>query len=228
MNRRVIILVGQGRLANAIKNSLGKYLENCIVDFWENIDQYSNNTHEMVVVHVGSGRQLNEVTRYCSIHGVTLIQGSTGLEYRYGGQHICIDAPNFNILLLKFMHMLRLFGAHYSTSEIEIIESHQQIKKSAPGTAIAIANYLGVLQKDIKSVRDRDIQIKDYKIPVPYVDQHAMHIINITNEDTAISMRVDVNGLESYVSGLATIINNIAGLEKKIYNVVDLIDMKLL
>lgn len=226
MSIKIVALAGSGKLAEAIRQNLKKYLPDYSVLGWEDVSRHEQNPP--VIVHVGSGRQLDEIINYCSKNHIILIQGSTGLEYKYENDFTFINAPNLNILMLKFMHMLNKFGSHFAEDKIEITESHQHVKTSTPGTAVAIAKYLGVTPDKIKSIRNADEQLHEFKISPAHLDKHAMHIIKITDHDSTISMRTDVTGHESYVSGLAKIITASASLEKRYYDVVELIEMNFL
>lgn len=227
MHNLTILLAGHGHLAGAIQTNLSNHLD-CTVDSWDNIARY-NDVRNMVVAHIGSGRQLPDILAYCHTHRIPLIQGSTGVDYTYEpGNFALIEAPNFNILLLKFMHMLKHFGKHFRSYEIQIVESHQETKTSVPGTAVAFAEYFGVDLSSIRSIRDRALQVHELGIAAPYLDRHAVHVITIKEGDTTLSLRTEVLGLASYVSGLAGIIRALASLDKRLYNVVDLVELGLI
>jgi dihydrodipicolinate reductase len=226
MTTHVVALAGKGKLAEAIQKNIINYLPNCAVVAWEEVSTHKEKPQ--VIVHVGSGRQLNDIINCCNKNQIVLIQGSTGLEYQHAHDFTFIDAPNFDILMLKFMYMLSKFGKHFAGNKIEITESHQHVKTSTPGTAITIAKYLGRAPNKIKSIRETDKQLNEFKISPAHLDKHAMHIIKITDHDSTITMRTDVAGHESYVSGLAKIIIASASLEKRYYNVVDLIELNLI
>ncbi len=223
----VILIAGHGKLATAIRRDLRGHLE-CVVDAWENAETYKNEKNK-IIVHIGSGRQLPEILRYCCAHGTPLIQGSTGLEYEHTlDDFTVIEAPNLNILLLKCMNMLKQFGKHFESYEIRITESHQAEKTSIPGTAVAFAEYFGIDPTTIQSIRERHRQLRELKIAEEYLDRHAVHVITIKDGDTTISIRTEVLGLLSYVSGLAAIIQIIPKLQKRFYDVVELVELNLI
>lgn len=222
----IIIVAGSGKLAEAIRTDIGKYID-CVVDIWEHNFQYADISNK-VIVHVGSGRQLPDVLAYCRRHAVPLIQGSTGLDDDRNANFTLIHSPNFNILLLKFMHMIERFGKQFENYQIEITESHQEAKTSVPGTAVALAEYLDIDVSAIRSVRNPEKQLNELAIRPEHLDRHAVHVISIKDSDTTISMRTEVLGLASYVSGLAAIVRIVPKLEKRFYDVVELVELNII
>ncbi|OHD14439.1 MAG: hypothetical protein A2Y41_03050 [Spirochaetes bacterium GWB1_36_13] len=225
--RKTLILVGQGKLANSIKKGLPDYLNDYQIDDWENIYQYP--IENLIIVHIGSGRQLSEAVEFCSKNKVPLIQGSTGMNIeRQDYNFTFIDAPNLSVLMLKFMHMIKEYGALFQDYQISITESHQDTKKSLPGTAIEIANALNVNPKEIKSIRNQDEQLNTYSIPKESLSLHAFHEISILDQGTTLHFKTLVEGHDSYVKGLSKIIQSLDGLEDKYYHILDLIEKKLI
>jgi len=224
MNTLIILIAGHGKLADAIRANLRDHLD-CVVDTWENVETYKSENNKLIV-HIGSGRQLPEILAYCRLNSIPLIQGATGLDYEQrSATFTLIEAPNVNLLLLKFMHMLKQFGKHFTSYEIQIVESHQAAKTSVPGTALAFAEYFGVDPSAIQSIRSREKQAKELAIADEYLDRHAVHVITVKDADTTLSIRTDVLGLASYVSGLAAIIRVVPTLEKRFYDVVALVEL---
>ena len=224
---RNIIIVGSGKLAESITKRLPEYISGCSIDHWGNNEQYSS--EDKVIIHTGSGRQFDEVISYCRKNKTPLIQGSTDITGDYTGAGFTfIDAPNLNILMLKFMHMIKQYGSHFSNEKISITESHQETKKSLPGTAIEFAKSLGVDSREIKSIRNPEEQKKQYGIPEEHLKLHAFHEINIGDEWTSINIKTLVKGHESYAAGLAAVINALGNLENRYYHIMDMIDMKLI
>jgi len=223
MHTLIILIAGHGKLADAIRANLHDHLD-CVIDIWENVEAYKSENNK-IIVHIGSGRQLQDILAYCHLNSISLIQGATGLDYEQrSATFTLVEAPNFNLLLLKFMHMLKQFGKHFTSYEIQIVESHQAAKTSVPGTAVAFAEYFGVDPSAIQSIRSREKQAKKLAIADEYLDRHAVHVITIKDGDTTLSMRTDVLGLASYVSGLAAIIRIVPTLEKRFYDVVALVE----
>ena len=222
-----IIIAGHGKLSNSMLKGLPEYICNCKVDLWENNDRYP--LDNKVIVHIGSGRQFGDVIDYCKKNVTPLIQGSTDITGDFTDSAFTyIDAPNFNIIMLKFMHMIKEYGIHFQKNNISITESHQESKKSLPGTAIEFAKSLGLDSEKIKSIRNPLVQEKQYGIPEEHLNLHAFHEINIGDESTSINIKTLVKGHKSYVEGIAAVINTLDKLDNKYYHIMDLIDMKLI
>ena len=226
MNKTVLI-AGNGKLAKSITDGLSKYISNCKMDSWENNELYPPDNK--VIVHIGSGRQFDDVINFCEKTKTPLIQGSTEVHSNHSdAKFTFIDAPNFNLLMLKFMCMLKDNGAFFKDYNISIVESHQKSKVTLPGTAVEFAQYLGINPSEIKSIRDSEVQESVYGISKEHLALHAMHEINIGDKDTIINLKTLVNGHESYVRGLAAILGSLNNLEQKYYHILDLINMKLI
>lgn len=224
---QTIILVGKGKLSNSLLLGLPEYLNGCKIDLWENNGLYPD--ADKVIVHIGSGRQLSEAVTFCGRTGTPLIQGSTDAREDYSDAGFTfIDSPNFNILMLKFMHMINQYGIHFRNNDISITESHQESKKTLPGTAIELAKSLGVKSGDIVSVRNPEVQKKQYAIPEEFLNLHAFHKITISDKDTSINLTALVKGHGSYSAGLAAIINSLDKLDKRYYHIMDLLNMGLI
>jgi 4-hydroxy-tetrahydrodipicolinate reductase len=224
---KAVLIAGNGKLADNLLKGLSGYLTDYKIDCWDNRNRYSQNN--LVIVHVGSGRQLPEVLDFCERTQSPLIQGSTGMNIkREDFNFTFIDASNFDILMLKFMYMLNKIGDIFKKYKISITESHQLSKKSVPGTAVEIARSLGINPSEIKSIRNPEEQKNDYGIPKEFLDLHAFHDICIQDDNASINFKTLVKGHESYLSGLSAVINNLKNLQKKYYHVLDLIDMRLI
>ncbi len=130
--------------------------------------------------------------------------------------------------MLKFMHMIKQYGSQFSKNDISILESHQETKKSLPGTAIEFAKSLGFPSGNIISIRNPELQEKQYGIPAECLDLHAFHEIVIGDRGTSITLKTLVKGHESYVSGLAAIIKSLQNLENRYYHIIDLLEMGLI
>lgn len=61
-------------------------------------------------------------------------------------------------------------GKLFSTYDISIVESHQSAKKSAPGTAYKLAEYLNFPTNKIKSIRDPEVQSREVRIERGFLD----------------------------------------------------------
>lgn len=224
---KTIIIAGNGKLAHSILNGLPKYINNCNIDLWENNGQHPDD--QKVIVHIGSGRQYADIISFCEKTKTPLIQGSSDITGNFNNvKFTFIDAPNLNILMLKFMYMLKQNGKLFQNNKITIIESHQELKKSLPGTAIEFSKSLGFDSAKIKSIRTPDVQEKQYGIPKEHLKLHAFHEIEISDENTSIIFRTLVKGHESYMTGLAAVINALGSLKDNYYHIIDLLEMGLI
>jgi len=147
-----VYIIGSGKLANELLKGLD-FNQEYKVFAWA--DRNNNEAEIAIVVHAGSGRELNEAVSYCKQTGSTLIELSTDIDYKQDYLDIpVVLCPNTNILMLKFMNMIEKSGQNFSQYQISIIESHQANKTSVPGTAVAMAKSLSMQDDAIESVRD--------------------------------------------------------------------------
>jgi len=226
MNNTVLI-AGNGKLADSILDGLPRQLSEYKFDSWENHKKYSED--KLVIIHIGSGRQLAEVISFCEGNEVPLIQASTGMSIeRKDFGFTFIDAPNLNILMLKFMYMLKEYGFLYKDYDVSITESHQHSKKSVAGTAVELASSIGLDSAEIKSIRDQEEQENVYGIPKESLMLHAYHDIRIQDADTSINFQTLVTGHESYISGLSAVIPCLENLESRYYHILELIELKMI
>jgi len=223
-----IIIVGNGKLANAILSSNLSFPNSEILK-WDSINKTLN--EKSIIVHAGSGRQLEECIKYCEVTDSVLIELSTGLETeKIEPNFTLIICPNTSILILKIITMMKNYGDKFEDYEISITESHQSTKKSAPGTAYSFANILKYPIDKIKSIRDPEIQFNEIGIPNEYLDKHAFHKIIIKDGNDEVKIETKVLGHNTYSKGLNKIIDVVMNhnLERKRYSVVDLIEKNLL
>jgi len=223
-----IFIAGSGKLATAILSAPLSF-PSCDVLKWET--SYATTNEKAILVHAGSGRQLNECIEFCKKTGSVFIELSTGLvTENMAADFTLIICPNTSILLLKTMNMLKLYGHYFSKDKISITESHQSAKKSVPGTAYNIAESLNVSSADIKSIRETDAQLNQVGIPAEYLDKHAYHKIIIEDGPDQVIIETKVLGHHSYVNGVTKIINAVLenSFEKRKYNVLELIDKNML
>jgi dihydrodipicolinate reductase len=228
VNKKKIFIVGSGRLANSILSSKLSF-QDCDVIKWENQHQALNES--CLIIHGGSGRQLNECLEFCSKTKSVLIELATGLKTeRITPDFPLIICPNTSILLLKTLRMIKLSGAKFENYTISITESHQSTKSTEPGTAFHFADALKVPHEKIISVRDPQIQQNKIGIPYDFLDRHAYHKIVIKDNNDEVTIETKVLGHDSYANGVGKIItacisNN---LENKRYTVFDLIENEML
>ena len=63
--------------------------------------------------------------------------------------------------------------------------------------------------------------------PAEFLDQHAVHLLKITDGSSALTLTTEVMGLDSYVAGALQVIKVLDRLEAKKYQITDLISMGL-
>lgn len=219
-----VFIAGSGKLAKALLAS-DLSIPSAEVVKWET--KYKLLNDKAIVVHAGSGRQLNECMEFCSRTKSVLIELSTGLgTEKLFPEFPLIVCPNISVLVLKALNMLRKNGKQFENCTISILESHQSSKKSEPGTAFAFADALKFPRENIVSIRNPDIQLHQLRIPADYLEKHAYHKIVIRDGDDEITINATVVGHTTYANGLAWIVTVILNnpLENRKYSIFELID----
>ena len=116
----IIYVVGHGKLARKIQIDLKKIAQqqHLVVDSiynWDHRPIGNADQSRILCIHVGSGKQFQEVFSYCLNHQTPLFQCSTGLAYPESLftniPFIFIDAPNFSLMIVKFLYMLEELGS---------------------------------------------------------------------------------------------------------------------
>ncbi len=180
-----------------------------------------------IVVHAGSGREIEAISKFCSSTSSVLVELSTGSSLEGSSPDFpVILCPNTNILMLKFMCMLERSGAMFKGYETHLTESHQASKTSTPGTAVQMAQSLGVGEHEIVSVRDVSQQANEFQIPQEHLARHAFHRITMHDGSCSISMETRVYGEAPYASGVQQIIAAAAcrTLESRVYAITEFIE----
>lgn len=217
-----IIIAGSGKLATELFDTMR------IDSLWEVVrwaDKHAV-SDRVVVVHAGSGRELPDVMAYCQANHATLVELATGSDVVWGQYAFpVVICPNTNILMLKCMYMLAQSGHLFSSYNIQLTESHQAQKTSVPGTALAIAQSLGVAAADVISVRDQDVQLSSLNIPAEHMERHAYHQVVIEDAVCSVTLETRVYGASPYVDGVAKIVQAIEvhPLEDRVYNVTEFV-----
>ena len=218
-----IYIAGTGKLATEL-------LERLIPQDGLSISQWCgapNGSGKCIVVHAGSGREIEAISKFCSSTSSVLVELSTGssLEEAHPDFPVIL-CPNTNILMLKFMCMLERSGAMFKRCEIQITESHQASKTSVPGTAVQMAHSLGIAAQAIVSVRNSSQQASEFHIPNEHLTRHAFHRITIQDGPCSISMETRVYGDAPYASGVQQIIAAVSRrtLESRVYAITEFIE----
>jgi len=198
-----VIIVGAGRLATELLNAMQLDTPLKLIA-WRNASHIKSCS---IVVHAGSGRELQEVIAFCHKTNSVLIELATGsaLETLVPTFPVLM-CPNTNLLMLKFMSMLKTTGHLFKGYDIRVTESHQAEKTSTPGTAVAIAQSLSVASSDIVSVRNPDEQNTLLHIPKEHLARHAFHQVSIQDAVCSVTMETRVYGPSPYASGVSQII----------------------
>jgi 4-hydroxy-tetrahydrodipicolinate reductase len=218
-----ILIVGRGKLAAELLEGLGSQTISRVVR-WD--ERGSHEGDRCMVIHAGSGRELNDVVGFCSVTGSILLNLSTGdSQFPVTTTFPVVICPNVNMQMLYFMAMVKHSSRYFRGQDIKISESHQASKSTKPGTAIYLARSLGVPETVIRSERDPRVQNEVLGISSSFLDRHAYHEIVIKNPEVEIRLETRVLGKSAYASGLAKVIDIVARrkLAPGYYDIVDLI-----
>lgn len=217
-----VIIVGTGKLASELlaSHQLGHPFQ---VVAWAGREAHSG---PAIVVHAGSGRELEAVAAFCRATATPLIELSTGsaLE-REAPEFPVLLCPNTNILMLKFMAMLEASGHFFRGYAVELVESHQASKSSVPGTAVNLAASVGLEPQAIRSVRDPGVQREELGIPEADLPRHAFHRLSIGDGACSLRLEARVHGAAPYAAGVSQIVAAVHArpLEKRLYPIMEFI-----
>lgn len=218
-----IIIAGTGKLATELLSALK-------IDGFAPAVSWANKrikAGKTIVVHAGSGRELQAIAAYCEATHSPLVELATGstIESMPVAFPVVL-CPNTNILMLKCMSMLEHSGPLFRGYDIKLTESHQASKTSVPGTAVHMAASLGISQDDIQSVRDVGTQTADLQIPEADLARHAYHQVLIQDGPCSLKLETRVYGEAPYAHGVAQIITAVATheLENRVYSVMEFIN----
>lgn len=221
MNPLHILIAGHGKLARELLAGLGPQ-----ASAWRE-DASNHDLAAQVVVHAGSGRELAAVVAFCRARALPLVELSTGTAVTELATGLpVVVCPNANLLMLKFMTMLERSGGWFRDGRIRLVESHQAGKTSVPGTAVAMAQALGLDPARIESVRDPAVQVQSLGIAVDDLPRHAFHRIDIEEGPCTITLETRVRGDDPYVDGVRRIATVAATrvLEPRAYRVTEFIE----
>ncbi len=224
MEKIEVLVVGRGKLAEELLHGLDSTSVSRVVR-WDERDS-TVMFEPCIIVHTGSGREIDAVVEFCTRTGSLLLDLSTGeSNLPETTKFPVVICPNVNLQMLYFMAMVKRSSKYFIGQDIKISESHQTSKSTKPGTAIYIANSLGLPENMIKSERDPKIQKEVIGIPSPFLDRHAYHQVVIRDAEVEIKLETRVLGKSAYASGLSKIIDIIAPrrLDPGKYDIVDLV-----
>lgn len=218
----LIIIVGTGKLARELLAELPALCASPVAAWPQPAPE-----KPAIVVHAGSGRELDEVMAYCRDTAAVLVELATGSALEQAPVAFpLVLCPNTNILMLKVMNMLATNGPHLRNYPVRISESHQAGKTSVPGTAVSMAQSLGVAASDIVSIRDPRVQEKELGMAPEHLGRHAYHRIEIADATTRVVLETRVLGDAPYAAGVAQIIAAIEArrLENRLYHINEFVE----
>lgn len=222
MNDPEVIIVGSGKLGRELLAELPQ-LGLSKVCAWPP----TSDARPAIVIHTGSGRMLEEVVRFCEASSSVLMELATGsaLEQRATSFPLVL-CPNTNILMLKAMNMMANSGALFRRHPVKVFESHQSGKTSVPGTAVSIAQSLGIASTEIVSIRDPRKQEEELGIAPESLERHAYHRIEIGDESTRLVIETRIVGNTPYAAGVAGIVEAIRAnlLDNRLYHINEFIE----
>jgi 4-hydroxy-tetrahydrodipicolinate reductase len=200
MNSPHLLIAGRGKLARELLAGLGTQ-----AGAWRE-DASDHDPAATVVVHAGSGRELPAVVAFCRARSLPLVELSTGTAIHELAPDITVVVcPNANLLMLKFMTLLERSGGWFRDAHVRLVESHQAGKTSVPGTAVAMAQSLGLDPARIESVRDPAMQVQSLGIAAEDLPRHAFHRIEIEEGPCSLTLETRVRGDDPYVDGVRRI-----------------------
>lgn len=123
-------------------------------------------------------------------------------------------AAPLNVLLRALEEMPKILPGAYTGMEGKVEDSHQWKKKTAPGYAKrmrdlfrksgAIIPSKGTFVDGVDSIRDPEIQMKEWGVPKEYINGHGFHDIEFksSNGNMRIKIRTEILGREPYAEGV--------------------------
>jgi 4-hydroxy-tetrahydrodipicolinate reductase len=220
--QRPVIVVGAGKLATELLSSLEVDRQTLVIPWVSGIA-----ANQSIIVHAGSGRELEAVTAYCAATQSPLIELATGSKITPARHAFpVVLCPNTNILMLKFMSMLEQSGHLFRGHQITLAESHQAQKTSVPGTAVSMAHALGLKDSDVLSIRDVNRQLADLEIPEEHLARHAYHRILVEDGACSVKLETRVYGESPYADGVGRIVAAVQNqaLENRFYPIMEFVN----
>ena len=218
----ILLVVGNGKLATFFLHSHD--IKTLSFDQKEHVDVNST-----VLLHCGSGRQLDEALDFCKSYQMPMIQASTSVNIQdIEVDFPLVDAPNLSIPILRFLQELKHLSKSFASSNKTIKESHQSTKTSPPKTAIMMADILQVHEDQIISVREPIVQEEEFNIPKEYLNSHAIHEIEFFEEDVSITFKTQVFGKRTYILGAKKLLGTIDNLPARYIHISELIENGLI
>lgn len=105
MEKHAVLIVGRGKLAQELLDGLRSQTVSMVAP-WEDRDAVRG--QRVFVVHAGSGRELGDAVKFCSVTGSVLLDLSTaGSQLPEAPDFPLVVCPNVNMQMLGFMAMVR-------------------------------------------------------------------------------------------------------------------------
>jgi hypothetical protein len=216
-----LIVVGKGAFAQSFLDS-----SDIKTISFEKVD--SNDLKQGALLHCGSGRQFEEALDFCKKHRMPMIQASNIQQARVDVDISFIEAPNLSIPILKFIHQLKKMAPHFTHAQKSLKESHQSTKKSLPETAFILADILHIKKDQIISVRDPIVQKEAFHVPDAFLNSHAIHEVELIEDDVALVLKTQVFGKRTYILGAKKLMSIIDTLPHRYIHISELIEEGLL
>lgn len=112
--------------------------------------------------------------------------------------------PNTSQEVTDYIESVAAFHQAHSSWSAHITEYHQSSKQDISGTALAIAEQIGVQPHEIQTIRDDAEATKLFGVPPQHQSSYAVHQITFTNPETKTTQlfQIVVTGHQTYVAGL--------------------------
>jgi dihydrodipicolinate reductase len=210
MKTTPLIVVGSGKFASVFTEQLNAFskLQGGPILAPQNLDSgMSGKITSGIVLHVGSGRQLQETIDFCQKHRLPLVQASSGLKPKLPSslKFLFIDAPNLSLPIVRLLALLESFPRAFKEFNVQGTESHQSTKTTVPATAVRLNELLGGKPGTVKSIRNPKIQKTKFKVPKKHLSGHAIHQFSIKGQGAEITLGTRVLGRETYLYGLMAV-----------------------
>lgn len=114
-----------------------------------------------------------------------------------------VRAPSLALRVIEFMKTVKFHSETHLKKNglnVSICVSHQLTKKTPPGTALAIAELLGVPPSAIEDLRTTEAQ-KAFGVPEEHLERHSYHSVRFGPADCATELTIRINGLREYAEG---------------------------
>jgi dihydrodipicolinate reductase len=198
-NTPYIVIVGQGKLAQAIEKQCRK--EKVACSFWNG----EVPTKKSVVLYCGSSRLIKEVITFCIETNSQLLMFSTDVNVSKIKDLNVTSYVNTSSEVSAFVATVTDFAKKVLYKKVSIFESHQKAKKDVSGTARHLARALGKSNRIITSIRDEQTQ-SALGVPKEHFESHAYHKVTFLHDGLVTEFTILVLGREPYARGALKIV----------------------